>query len=290
MKNIKKILFLFIFTFIVIGLSACSLNNNENNLENESINNNINNSLNNDINNTKIDNNNNTEKDIENDNSLTLSEEGEDGVEDSEIKNENNKQDNLINNNEGDTNKQAISVSKPDLQKYMIDPNNFENLVSEYTGAIIKTNKGDITVKFYNNDSPFTVNNFLNLAKLGFYNQTKFHRIISDFMIQGGDPLTKDDESMYYGTGGPGYRFKDEINNHKLVKGSLAMANSGPNTNGSQFFIVVIDSTPWLDGAHTNFGEVVEGMDVVNEIRQVETGERDIPKDDVLINSIELIK
>ncbi len=223
---------------------------------------------------------------VENEESAEIEENSTSNGEESD----NIKQDNLINNKEGDTSKQVISVSKPDLKKYMVDPNNFENLVSEYTGAIIKTNKGNITVKFYNNESPFTVNNFLNLAKLGFYNETKFHRIISDFMIQGGDPLTKEDNSMYYGTGGPGYRFKDEINNHKLVKGSLAMANSGPNTNGSQFFIVVIDSTPWLDGAHTNFGEVVEGMNVVNEIRQVETGANDIPLEDVIINSIELIK
>jgi len=289
MKNIKKISLFFVFVFLIIGLSACSLNK-ENELNNEYSNLNneiINNNLNSDSNNNNIE----TSTSIQD--GLVSNEESEEIEEDSTSNGEedkNNKENNLINNNEGDTSKQAISVSKPDLKKYMVDPNNFEDLVSVYTGAIIKTNKGNITVKFYNNDSPFTVNNFLNLAKLGFYNQTKFHRIISDFMIQGGDPLTKEDDSTYYGTGGPGYRFKDEINSNKLVKGSLAMANSGPNTNGSQFFIVVIDSTPWLDGAHTNFGEVVEGMDVVNEIRLVETGTRDIPLEDVIINSIELIK
>ncbi|MDA3802627.1 MAG: peptidylprolyl isomerase [Patescibacteria group bacterium] len=172
----------------------------------------------------------------------------------------------------------------------MVDPNNFKDLVSEYTGAIIKTNKGNVEVKFYNTESPFTVNNFLNLADLGFYDETKFHRVIPDFMIQGGDPLTKEEDSMYYGTGGPGYRFNDEFNNKKLVKGSLAMANSGPNTNGSQFFIVTAESTPWLDGAHTNFGQVVSGMEVVNEIDGVKTGAKDVPEEDVVINSIELVK
>ena len=165
-----------------------------------------------------------------------------------------------------------------------------ENLAVVYTGAVIKTNFGDIKVKFYAQESPITVNNFLNLAKKGFYDNTKFHRVIKDFMIQGGDPNSKDDDWSNDGMGGPGYKFQDEFNNHKLVKGSLAMANSGPNTNGSQFFIVTKESTPWLDGKHTNFGYVVEGMDTVEKIENVGVNERDHPTEDVIINSIELVK
>jgi len=172
----------------------------------------------------------------------------------------------------------------------MIDPNNFTDLSKEYSQAIIKTNLGNITVKFYAAESPFTVNNFLNLAKAGFYNNTKFHRVIKDFMIQGGDPLSKEADTSVYGTGGPNYRFKDEFNNHKLVLGSLAMANSGPNTNGSQFFIVTAPETPWLDGKHTNFGEVVGGLEIVKKIGNVATGANDLPTTDVVINSIELLK
>jgi len=164
-----------------------------------------------------------------------------------------------------------------------------ENLASQYSQAIIKTNFGDIKVAFYSDESPVTVNNFLNLAKKGFYDNTKFHRVIPDFMIQGGDPLSKDDNWSDDGTGGPGYKFQDEFNNHKLVKGSLAMANSGPNTNGSQFFIVTKAATPWLDGKHTNFGYVIEGMDVVEKIEAVEVNERDHPVEDVVVEGVELV-
>lgn len=174
--------------------------------------------------------------------------------------------------------------------KNMIDPKNFSDLTKEYSQALIKTSLGDIKVKFYNADSPFTVNNFLNLAKAGFYNGTKFHRVIKDFMIQGGDPLSKGTDTSLYGTGGPGYQFKDEFNSHKLVEGSLAMANSGPDTNGSQFFIVTIPETPWLDGKHVNFGQVVSGMDIVKKIEATPTGANDRPIQDVLVNSIELMK
>lgn len=189
-----------------------------------------------------------------------------------------------------DNSKEIISISRPIIENNMINPENFENLVATYSGAVIKTSLGDIKVKFYNAESPFTVNNFLNLAKMGFYNETKFHRVIKDFMIQGGDPLSKGDDTMYYGTGGPGYKFKDEINNKKLVAGSLAMANSGPNTNGSQFFIVTLEETPWLDGKHTNFGEVVSGMDVVKKIEAAERNSRDLPLKDIIVKSIELVK
>jgi len=165
-----------------------------------------------------------------------------------------------------------------------------EDLFAQYSQALIKTDYGDITVKLYGEDSPVTVNNFLNLAQQGFYNGTKFHRVIKDFMIQGGDPLSKETDTGFWGTGGPGYKFNDEINAHKLVAGSLAMANSGSNTNGSQFFIVTAAATPWLDGRHTNFGQVVAGMDVVKKIETVDTAASDRPVKDVVINSIEPLK
>jgi len=163
------------------------------------------------------------------------------------------------------------------------------DLFKDYSGAILKTSEGNIEVKFYP-ESPITVNNFMNLAKSGFYNNTKFHRVIKDFMIQGGDPLTKASDTSVYGTGGPEYRFADEFNDHKLVAGSLAMANSGPGTNGSQFFIVTLDATPWLDGKHTNFGYVTKGMEVVKAIEGTETGSRDLPVKDIEVKSIELVK
>ena len=190
----------------------------------------------------------------------------------------------LINLSE-ETSKEEVSQKKD-----MIKPENFSDLVSLYSKAKIKTNLGTIEVKFYNSESPKTVNNFMNLAQAGFYNGIKFHRIIKDFMIQAGDPLTKEDNTMVYGTGGPGYSFEDEINNHKLVIGSLAMANSGKNTNGSQFFIVTAEATPWLDGNHTNFGQVVSGMDIVKKIEAVDTNTRDLPLNDIVILEVELLK
>ncbi|MFA6106766.1 MAG: peptidylprolyl isomerase [Patescibacteria group bacterium] len=163
-----------------------------------------------------------------------------------------------------------------------------EDLVSQYGKATIKTNFGDIKVEFYKTDSPITVNVFMNLAKTGFYEGIKFHRVIKDFMIQGGDPLSKDDDPSNDGQGGPGFKFQDEFNNHKLVKGSLAMANSGPNTNGSQFFLVTADETPWLDGKHTNFGQVIEGMEVMEKIGKLATDATDHPLEEVIINKVEL--
>lgn len=158
-----------------------------------------------------------------------------------------------------------------------------KDLAKEYAGAVLKTSKGDITVELYGDDSPMTVNNFLNLAERGFYNGVIFHRVIKDFMIQGGDPDG-------IGTGGPGYTFADEFNDHTLVRGSLAMANAGPNTNGSQFFIVTAEATPWLDGKHTNFGRVVDGMDVIGAIETAPTNPMDKPVDDIVIESVELLK
>ena len=143
------------------------------------------------------------------------------------------------------------------------------------------TNKGDIVFEMYDEDAPKTVDNFRSLAQQGFYDGLKFHRIIRDFMIQGGCPQGT-------GTGGPGYTFEDEINAHKIVRGALAMANAGPNTNGSQFFIVTTDAAPWLDGKHTVFGEVVEGMDVVDALESVETDGQDRPRETQLIERVEL--
>ncbi|HUT21921.1 MAG TPA: peptidylprolyl isomerase [Candidatus Bipolaricaulota bacterium] len=170
------------------------------------------------------------------------------------------------------------------------DPANYEDLAALYDRARIKTNLGDIEIVFFADDAPFTVSNFMNLAKLGFYDKTKFHRVMNGFMIQGGDPNSKDDDWSDDGRGNPGYLFKDEINDHKLVVGSLAMANSGANTNGSQFFIVTAPETPWLDGVHTNFGYVVSGMDIVSQIEKVEVNDNDHPLEDIVIENIELIK
>jgi len=170
------------------------------------------------------------------------------------------------------------------------NPNLFEDLYKDYKGAIIKTNLGDIEIEFYAGESPFTVNNFMNLAKIGFYDNTSFHRIIKDFMVQGGDPNSKDDDWGNDGRGGPGYRFGDEFNSHPLVRGSLAMANSGPDTNGSQFFIVTTEATPWLDGKHTNFGKVVKGMDVVDKLEALPVDENDHPTSEAAIKAIEFVK
>ena len=159
-----------------------------------------------------------------------------------------------------------------------------ENINIKY--AVLKTNVGNIKIKFYTDDAPKTVANFIKLAQENFYDQVKFHRVISDFMIQTGDPNSKDNNWADDGMGGPGYKFNDEINGNKLVLGSVAMANSGPNTNGSQFFIVTTESTPWLDGKHTNFGEVVEGMDVVKKIEKTKTDGNDHPLDDIIIMDI----
>ena len=125
--------------------------------------------------------------------------------------------------------------------------------------ATLNTSKGTIEITLFNGEAPKTVKNFTDLANKGFYNGLNFHRVIEGFMLQGGCPQGT-------GTGGPGYTFEDEINQHRVVRGALAMANAGPNTNGSQFFIVTADSCPWLDGKHTVFGEVKDGMDVVDKL------------------------
>lgn len=165
-----------------------------------------------------------------------------------------------------------------------------QSLLEKYKRAILITNMGEIEVELFTQESPKTASNFFKLAEEGFYDGTKFHRVIKDFMIQGGDPNSKDDDWSDDGQGGPGYKFEDEINDKKLVRGSLAMANSGPDTNGSQFFIVTAKETPHLDGKHTNFGRVVAGMDVVNKIEDIKTNENDHPTEDVVIEKIELVE
>ena len=149
------------------------------------------------------------------------------------------------------------------------------------SAATLHTNKGVIAVELFDDDAPKTVENFRKLAGDGFYNGVIFHRVIPDFMIQGGDPTGT-------GRGGPGYTFEDEHNDHKIERGALAMANSGPNTNGSQFFIVTADSCPWLDGKHTVFGRVTEGMETVDAISDVDRDSSDKPRDDVTIERVEL--
>jgi peptidyl-prolyl cis-trans isomerase B (cyclophilin B) len=149
------------------------------------------------------------------------------------------------------------------------------------TTATVHTNHGPIAIELFDDDAPKTVENFLKLSRDGFYDGVIFHRVIPDFMIQGGDPTGT-------GSGGPGYQFEDEFNDNKVVRGALAMANAGPNTNGSQFFIVTTEAASWLDGKHTVFGRVADGMDVVDAISALETDARDRPRQDVVIERVAL--
>jgi peptidylprolyl isomerase len=157
--------------------------------------------------------------------------------------------------------------------------------------AIIKTNLGEIELELFSADTPNTVSNFAKLAKAGFYNNTKFHRVMKGFMIQGGDPLSADNSKKdVWGTGGPGYKFNDEIgsNSHNLT-GTIAMANAGPNTNGSQFFINAVDNN-YLDAKHTVFGKVTSGMEVVKKIETTPTDSNDRPLTPVVIESIQIVE
>src|SRR5256886_7465870 len=147
------------------------------------------------------------------------------------------------------------------------------------TNATLQTNHGAVEIELFDEDAPKTVENFKKLAAEGFYDGVIFHRVISDFMIQGGDPTGT-------GRGGPGYQFEDEFNEHKVERGALAMANAGPNTNGSQFFVVTTEAAPWLDGKHTVFGQVTDGMDVVDRIEGTDTDGRDRPVNDMRIESV----
>lgn len=186
-----------------------------------------------------------------------------------------------------DANKVQTSPLISDETKQVVKEEGIPEVPKKGT-VMMKTNFGDITVELYPDKAPMTVANFLKLASSGFYNGTKFHRVIKDFMIQGGDPNSKNPDWSTHGMGGPGYSFKDEFNDVKLVAGVLAMANSGPDTNGSQFFIVTAAATPWLDGHHTAFGRVISGMDIVRSIENVQVDHErgDHPVSDVVVNSV----
>jgi len=151
------------------------------------------------------------------------------------------------------------------------------------SAATLHTNHGAIDVELFDDDAPKTVENFRKLAGEGFYEGVVFHRVIPDFMIQGGDPTGT-------GMGGPGYTFEDEFNDHKVERGALAMANAGPNTNGSQFFIVTTGAAPWLDGKHTVFGKVTGGMDAVDSIEKTDTDANDKPREPAVIERVELVE
>lgn len=168
-----------------------------------------------------------------------------------------------------------------------IKPTQIDNLNAKK--VTIKTNLGNIDIELFTDKAPIAVSNFLKLAESDFYNNTKFHRVIKGFMIQGGDPISKDDSLREkWGTGGPGYAFADEINDETMVRGVVAMANAGPDTNGSQFFIITAKETPWLNGKHTPFGRVVGGMDVVDKIENLRTDSADRPMDAAAIEDIVL--
>ena len=149
------------------------------------------------------------------------------------------------------------------------------------SNAVIETTQGTIELELFDEDAPKTVENFVRLASEGYYDGLIFHRVIPDFMVQGGCPQGT-------GTGGPGYTFEDEFNDHRIERGALAMANAGPNTNGSQFFIVTTEAAPWLDGKHTVFGRVTDGMDAVDAIEKTPTGANDRPIEDQKLERVEL--
>lgn len=193
-----------------------------------------------------------------------------------------------INKDFGKQGNEAIKASLETTQK--ISKLN-EDIMKERPIIEFDTNKGKITIELFSDLSPNTASKIIKYTKEGVYDNTLFHRVIKDFMIQGGDPNTKDpSKSALYGTGDAGEKFDDEINDEPLVKGSFAMANSGPDTNGSQFFIVTTESTPWLDGAHTNAGKVIGGLDIAETISTVQTGVQDRPVEDVKIISAKVVK
>lgn len=175
----------------------------------------------------------------------------------------------------------APSFTMPAGEEHMTDKEESRNPLVE-----IHTSQGVIALELFPKDAPKTVQNFIKLAETRFYDGTKFHRVIPGFMIQGGDPLSKDDDWSDDGTGSPGYTFEDEINEYKVARGAVAMANSGPHTNGSQFFIVTAAEAPWLDGKHTVFGNVTSGMEVVDAIERVGTNEDDHPLGDIVVERI----
>jgi len=182
------------------------------------------------------------------------------------------------------SNIKQVSDLKTDNNKPTINMNTDKTI-----GVILKTNQGDIKLELFADKAPKTVENFIKLSKSGFYDGVRFHRVIKDFMIQSGDPLSKDTTKKdYWGTGGPGYQFEDEFGEGlSNTMGTIAMANSGPNTNGSQFFINV-NNNSHLNGKHSVFGKVVEGMDIVTKIENTPTGANDVPVSDMIINSVEV--
>lgn len=189
--------------------------------------------------------------------------------------------------------KEEVNINSPevktDVEAKAKTPAPSDNQKDKIMTATLHTNKGDITIEFLNDLVPNTVENFTKLAGSGFYDGVKFHRVIKGFMIQGGDPLTKDDSKAdFWGTGGPGYKFNDELGaENRNDIGTISMANAGPNTNGSQFFINTAANN-FLDGKHTVFGKVTTGMDVVTAIENVKTAPGDRPIEPVVINSITL--
>lgn len=189
------------------------------------------------------------------------------------------------------SNDESVEVEEPikaePLPAYNVDIANDMNPI-----AVLNTNKGVVKIELYENQMPITAGNFAKLVKEGFYDGTKFHRVIDGFMIQGGDPITKTNEVLRYGTGGPGYTIPDEHIKSDLltnVRGTISMANSGPDSGGSQFFINLVDNTnldfdkPPLTSKHPVFGRVVEGMDVVDAIGKTKTGINNLPAEDVVI-------
>lgn len=181
----------------------------------------------------------------------------------------------------------AINKTEKEEIENDVNVNNLIEFNEKNMKATIQTNKGNIVLELYAEQTPKTAGNFAKLAKEGFYDGTKFHRVIEGFMIQGGDPQTKDDSlQMRWGTGGPGYQFEDEIVAElSNMTGTISMANAGPNTNGSQFFINVADNT-FLDGKHAVFGRVLEGMDIVFAISQVEKNQRDVPIEPIILEKV----
>lgn len=181
----------------------------------------------------------------------------------------------------------AINKTEKEEIENDVNVNNLIEFNEKNMKATIQTNKGNIVLELYAEQTPKTAGNFAKLAKEGFYDGTKFHRVIEGFMIQGGDPQTKDDSlQMRWGTGGPGYQFEDEIVAElSNMTGTISMANAGPNTNGSQFFINVADNT-FLDGKHAVFGRVLEGMDIVFAISQAEKNQRDVPIEPIILEKV----
>ncbi len=189
----------------------------------------------------------------------------------------------------GSPSEEVVDYEKED--EVVLKEDNKEQVImdQEFNGVVLKTNQGDIKIELFKEQVPKTAGNFATLAKEGFYDGVRFHRVIQGFMIQSGDPLSKEEsQKAYWGTGGPGYKFEDEfVKGLSNVSGTISMANSGPNTNGSQFFINTADNS-FLDGKHSVFGKVVEGMDVVSKIESTPTEPGDKPVDDMVINSVEL--